>query len=154
MVEVLGWLLVGLMWILTFLYYEKLPDTIPVHYNIAGQIDGYGSKTSLLVLPAVATVLFVGLTILNRFPWIFNYPVKITADNAHRQYSMATGMIRYLKTTIVLVFGYLSYMTMRNSGVNSSGLSMWFLPIVLCLIFLPIVIYLIKAFRSSDSGKD
>jgi uncharacterized membrane protein len=37
---------------------------IPIHWNIAGQIDGYGSKFSLLLMPIIATAGYalIGLT--------------------------------------------------------------------------------------------
>ena len=67
-------------------YWPRLPASVPVHFNAAGQIDGYGSKLSLLAFPAIFTVMFVVLSALERVPWIYNYPWRITPENAARQY--------------------------------------------------------------------
>jgi len=80
--EIIGWLLIISVWGLTITNYANLPETIPTHYNGAGQADGFGGKATILTLPLIATVLFVGLTILNKFPHIFNYPTNITQDNS------------------------------------------------------------------------
>lgn len=118
--EILGWTSVLAIWVLTITNYTSLPDTIPIHYNGAGQADGFGGKVNILTLPLIATVLFVGLTILNKFPHIFNYPTNITADNALRQYTSATRLIRYLKFIIVVIFGLISIQTIRNVNGQTS----------------------------------
>lgn len=45
-----------------------LPDTVPAHYNAAGEVDRFGSKYEQLLLPAFITLLTVGflLTILKK----------------------------------------------------------------------------------------
>jgi hypothetical protein len=36
--------------------YNKLPDTIPTHFDIAGKPDAWGAKSSLFLLPLSATI--------------------------------------------------------------------------------------------------
>src|SRR5690625_5755649 len=40
--------------------YAALPDQIPVHFNLAGEPDGWGSRSSILVLAGTGLVLVVG----------------------------------------------------------------------------------------------
>ncbi|OYQ33922.1 hypothetical protein CHU92_12600 [Flavobacterium cyanobacteriorum] len=147
-VEIIGWLLIFAVWILTIINYQSLPDIIPTHYNGAGVADGFGDKWMILTLPIVATVLFVGLTILNKFPHIFNYPAEITADNALRQYTNATRLIRYLKVIIVIIFGLIAFQTIRHANGQTEGLGIWFLPMTMGLIFIPLIYYLIKSTKT------
>ena len=63
-----------LLWALAVWSYFHLPDIVPVHYNLAGQVDRYGEKGSVLVLSLAATVLFGGLTALCRFPHALKLP--------------------------------------------------------------------------------
>lgn len=37
-------LLVLGMFIAAFLIYPKMPDMVPIHWNIQGEVDGYGSR--------------------------------------------------------------------------------------------------------------
>ena len=85
--EIIGWLSIIAIWILTITNYKSLPDIILIHYNGAGHVNGFGGKAYILTLPLTATILFVGLTILNRFPHFFNYPRKVTKENAKFQYT-------------------------------------------------------------------
>lgn len=148
--EILGWTSILTIWVLTIINYTNLPDTIPIHYNGAGQADGFGGKTTILTLPLIATVLFIGLTILNKFPHVFNYPTNITQDNALRQYTNATRMIRYLKFSIVIIFGLIAFKTIQNANGEADGLGIWFLPLTLGLIFIPMTLYIIKTLKTKQ----
>ena len=148
--EILGWTSILAIWVLTITNYTNLPNTIPIHYNGAGQADGFGGKATILTLPIIATVLFIGLTILNKFPHIFNYPTNITQENALRQYTNATRLIRYLKLIIVVIFGLIAFKTIQNASGEADGLGIWFLPLTLGLIFIPLTYFVVKSFRDKQ----
>ena len=147
-VEILGWFVFLAIWIFTISSYSSLPDTIPIHYNGVGKADGFGDKINILLLPFIATILFVGMTIANKFPHVFNYPTKITEENAFRQYTNATKMMRYLKLIIVVLFSLIALKTIQGTRGNSSGLGIWFLPLTMCLIFIPLIYFINKSFRT------
>jgi len=149
-IEIVGWLLIIAVWGLTITNYSNLPDSIPTHYNGAGQADGFGGKATILILPLIATILFIGMTILNKFPHIFNYPTNITQDNAFRQYTNATRLIRYLKLIVVFIFGFIAFKTFQNANGEADGLGIWFLPLTLGLIFIPLTYFVIKSFKTKQ----
>jgi uncharacterized membrane protein len=147
LLEAAGWLALAMIWLITIFNYKNLPDTIPTHFNIAGEADNYGNRSAIFFLPVLGTVLFIGMTILNRFPHVFNFPVKITPDNALRQYSMATRLIRVLKLSILVLFILIIYLTTSAALNKLEKLSIWFLPLTLAIIFIPLVLYIIKSFK-------
>lgn len=147
--ELVGWLSIIAVWVLTSLHYNNLPDIIPTHYNALGQADGMGTKATILILPIIATILFIGLTILNMFPHIFNYPTNISNDNALKQYTNATRMIRYLKLTFVVIFGLIVFKTIQNANGQTDGLGLWFLPMTLGLIFIPLTYLIVQSFKKT-----
>lgn len=149
LVELFGWLILLTLWVLTITHYSTLPDTIPTHFNGAGEADGFGRKASIIGLPLIASLLFIGITVLNRYPHIFNYPTAITQDNALRQYTLATRMLRYLKLVLALVFGGIEFMTIQNTTGKAAGLGVWFLPLTLVLIFIPLIYFVIKSVQSN-----
>jgi len=149
-VEIIGWLLVLIIWVFTITNYAKLPETIPIHFNAAGQANGFGGKATILILPLIATVLYIVLTIINKFPQIFNYPTNITEENALAQYTNATRMIRYLKLIIVLIFGLVAFKTIQNANGQTDGLGIWFLPLTLGLIFIPLIYFIVKSFKAKQ----
>lgn len=145
--EVLGWLALIVVWIIPIINYPALPDIIPIHYNGLGEADGFGSKNYIWSLPIIATLLFVGLTLLNRIPHHFNYPKEITEENAEQQYYAATRLMRYIKFIIVVIFGMIVIPTVQFHEGNSSGLGAWFLPLSMALLFVPIIFSVIKMYK-------
>lgn len=146
-VEILGWIILLVLWGWTFTHYSSLPDTIPTHFNAAGEADGFGTKVSIIALPVIASLLFIGITVLNRYPHSFNYPTAITQDNALRLYTLATRMLRFLKLVLVVVFGGIEFMTIQHATGKAAGLGVWFLPLTLVLVFLPLIYFVIKSIK-------
>lgn len=151
-IETMGWIGLISVWIFTLLNYSKLPAQIPIHYNLAGEADSFGSKWYIILLPIVATILFLGMTVLNKYPHRFSYPAIITPHNAVSQYTNATRMIRFLKVSIVLIFGLITYETLKYVDGEVNGLGTWSLPLILVLVFIPIAYFIVLGARR-DSMK-
>lgn len=149
--EFTGKIFLVAMWVLTLYTFLKLPTTIPTHFNASGQADDYGSKLKLLVLPILATIIYFGLTELNKYPHIFNYMIKITEDNAHRQYTIATRMLRYLKLAILLIFSLIILFTYLTTMGVTKGLGFWFLPLTLGLLFIPTIASIVQSFKRENN---
>jgi len=112
-VEVLSLLSVLAAIILYIIYWKIAPEVVPIHYNIYGEVDGYGSKTALLILPISSVLIYVGLTILNRYPHIFNFPTTVTEQNALSLYKIATRMVRWLKLLCCFPFVHIIWNEVR-----------------------------------------
>lgn len=147
MLDVIGALGIIVMIALVIAYFGQLPDTIPGHFDYKGKVNGMSGKSVVLVLPAVAVVTFIGLTIGVRFPHLFNYPLPITEQNAERQYKNSALMIRILKTLCVFVFLYLTYATIQNAMGELQGLGVWFTPVALVLVFGTIALFMYRGFK-------
>src|SRR5882757_7317877 len=81
-----------IMLALTVYSFIKSPASVPTHFNNTGQADSYGNKATILILPVLGTIIYFGITWLNKYPHLFNYLTKITMENAQKQYSIATRM--------------------------------------------------------------
>ncbi|MDR0660619.1 MAG: DUF1648 domain-containing protein [Prevotellaceae bacterium] len=147
-VEAVGRAMLFAAWAFTLASYNKLPDIIPTHYNAAGEVDGYGAKATIPLLPFIATILFVGLTIVNRYPRVFNYLIKITEENALRQYAAATRMLRYLKSMLVLLFGYITFKTISMATQESDELNGRVLSLSLGVILIMLAFYIIRSVKT------
>jgi uncharacterized membrane protein len=142
--------LLGLMILAGYViyYFPRLPGTIPSHFNGAGQPDGFSAKASFWMLPGVAVFIYILLSLIVLVPHQFNYSIKITPANALKQYSMAIRLIRYLKAAVIWLFFYITYATVRVVEGKDSGMGLWFLPITLGGILIPLILYFIAAFRN------
>lgn len=146
--DTLGLMLTLSLWGLSIFSFIQLPTIIPIHFNAAGEVDGYGSNSTLIILPILGTLLYIGLSLLNKRPHIFNYIVIITEENAAQQYIYATRMIRFLKISIVLIFNIVILSTYLSSVGFIKGLGLWFIPFIFGLTFIPTAYYIYKSFKT------
>ena len=51
------WLISSLPLVITAVALQFMPDTVPLHYNAAGEIDRWGSKYESLLFPAIALAM-------------------------------------------------------------------------------------------------
>lgn len=54
------------IWDYTFISYRNLPKIIPIHFDFAGNPDGYGQKMVSWLFPLVATLVFGFLLYLSK----------------------------------------------------------------------------------------
>lgn len=145
--ELAGWTVILASWLLVGLSFSKLPDLIPVQYDFQGRVTHWGAKIRIFLLPVISTLLFIGITLLNRHPHLLNYPVNITSRNAFRYYTIATRFNRYVKLLITLVFFIISMRTIEMAHGHSGQFGFWSVPIILVLFVFPMTTLLVYLFR-------
>jgi len=145
------------------LTWSELPATLPTHFDIAGRPNAWGSRASILFLPCVTLVLYAGLGILQRFPWVYNYAVAIGPDNAEAQYRLAIRLLRALKTVLAATFGWIDYATIRaavaatggQDKADGVGLGPFMLPAFLAIMALVVISFVVASIRHpSREDKD
>lgn len=139
------------MWAFTFYAYLKSPTTIPTHFNASGQADNYGNKLTLFILPVLATIINFGLTKLNKYPQFFNYITKITEENAEKQYTTATRILRFLKLAILVIFSLIILFTYLTTIGVTNGLGFWFLPLTSGLLLILATISISQSFKKNNN---
>ena len=149
--ELISKVFLVVMWGLTVYTFLKLPAIIPIHFNASGQVDNHGNKQTLLILPILATIIYFVLTQLNKYPHIFNYMTKITEDNAQKQYTIATRMLRFLKLAILVIFSLIILFTYLTTIRVTNGLGIWFLPLTFGLLLVPTIIGISQSFKKKNN---
>lgn len=125
----------------TLIVYPELRETIPIHFDGSGQADGFGNKSTLWLLPGIAIVLFLGLFILNRYPHLHNYMVNITPENALKNYTFSTRVLRIVNLLCAILFAFIQYKMIAGAQEKAAELGSWFLPIVIgTSVLLPIIL--------------
>lgn len=137
-IEVLCIILLIILWGLSIANYLLSPEIVAIHFDLKGKPDGHGSKWMLLVLPCIPTLLYFAMGFINKYPHHLNYPVTITVSNAKKQYGIATRMIRLVKLSVILVFTIEVLFSLLITLGISKGLGIFFLPLTLLLLFIPV----------------
>ena len=130
-------------------YWHVLPDRIPTHFDITGSPDAWGPKSTLLLLPGVTALMYVLLTVACRFPHTFNYPVRITPENAQRQYRIALLVMRWFKVEIVGMLAYLEWAWIQVALGRTESLSAaWVMPVFVVVMIATAGLMMVLSYRT------
>lgn len=132
------------------LTFPKLPETVPTHIGVKGQVDGFGNKGTLLAMPIVGFVFYIGLSILQRFPDKFNYPINVTEKNAETLYLLGVKLVRYTKLFMVLItaFGTYEFTELAMGRYMEFGIAIlaWLVALMMVMVFY----YIIKMSKQKE----
>ena len=128
--------------------WKIIPSEIPAHYNVLGEVDRWGSKGEMLILPLIGLLMWIGMTVLEKFPHVYNY-INLTKENAHAQYLNGRLLINVLKNEIVLLFSYITWKSVQVAIGEQDSLGVWFLPVFLIIIFGSMGYFIMKSLRLS-----
>lgn len=122
--------------------WSKIPDKVPMHNDFAGNTDRWGSKLEIIILPIITWIIYIFITIIEKFPQIWNTGVEVTEENKERVYSILLHLISTIKFIVVCVFTYLTVQT-----AVAFELSAWFLPIFILVILGNLLYWIWKLFK-------
>lgn len=121
-------------WLLVLSKFSTLPEQIPSHFNAEGQVDGHGSKGVLFILPALSAILTIGIIILSRYPQSFNFPYRITEENAPFEYRKARILLRVVSVFTNLLLLLLTWDILQAvNGHPGLGVLFWIVFIILLI---------------------
>lgn len=145
----IGWLLIIFNVILVFAFYFQLPEKIPTHFNLRGEANGFGNKSTLWILPIISALVyfFMSSVATKMKPWKFNYPTRVTEKNAPKLYALSIQMMVWLNLGIALMFlaitGEIILKAIQYEGLQ---LGWSFIPLVALITLLPFL-YIFKMFK-------
>ena len=146
--RVAAWVLLEILILGTLIMYTSLPDEIPTHFNAQGEADAYGSKNSVWFILGAFVFMNLLLYIILQYPRYINYPVKVTPENAQKQYYNVVDMTMTLNI-LINVIGLIILFTSVNYDLASKlhlNKSLGFLTI---LCFVVVIYYLLKGYRNA-----
>lgn len=127
------------IWVSIPLCWGSLPEQIPIHFDFAGNANGWGGRASILLMPAIITVTTVIMFVVERFPQTWNTGVKVTPLNQAFVYRTCKDMLVTLELTIALSMAIPHVYTL-----SSAAMPIWVAPVMLVLILGPMVYFLIR----------
>lgn len=137
--EIVTAILTVILWIIAIALYNKMPDTVPTHFNLSGEADGFGSKSIVFILAGLNTLVAILLLTTAYYPQTqIRTPFRIRNN---RQYVPLIRMVRCLAVVCsILLIG----IVIRISG-NPVGTYLF--TAALILLFVVCIFFNIQAYR-------
>ena len=73
-------------------------------------------------------LLYLGLSLVERFPHTYNYPIVVTEQNAPRLYVFGRQVVLALKVIAIGSLTFVFHTSVQVARGEATGLSAWFLP--------------------------
>jgi hypothetical protein len=105
---------------------ERLPARFPIHFDHAGNPDGWGQPSSLLVLPLVTLGVYFLMTIVSQFPRVFKNPLRATDENGSRIEHLTLEMIPWLKMELVWLLAWFQWFSIEAARSGKGVLPEFF----------------------------
>lgn len=134
------------------LFYDSINQDIqiPIHYNLSGEADDWGNATVLWITPILAIVLHTILSIAERCYQKFNYPVKITADNAPYLYQAAVRLIRTLKALFAILFTYINNTSLAQAYGHTCTFSQYIIPAFTLSLLIAVSLFFLRNIQHKE----
>lgn len=95
--------------------YPRLPDTIPTHWNIRGEVDGHGAKHWAVFLMPITMAAF--LTFFWLLPWMSPKDFEIEPF---------ASTFRFIMFTVIALFAYMHGVILLATWKEVHGAGRWF----------------------------
>lgn len=122
------------------LFWGRLPDQIPGHYNGAGEIDRWGDKWELLILPVFGFFMYA---VLSAACWLIGESAR-KRELPHSAYTWISG-------TKLVTIGTFAVLEWHSALARPMGT--WLLPVVIALLAVLMTGFLISALRFARKQK-
>ncbi|WP_303968677.1 DUF1648 domain-containing protein [Sporosarcina ureae] len=128
------------------LQWSQLPERIPAHFGADGEVDRYGNRVELLLLPIIGIAMWVGLGILEKYPHMYNY-INLRPDNVEIHYRYGVLFMNVIKNISTLLFVFLIWQMTDIALAKIATLNMPIFIMILVLLFGSMGIYFYKAMK-------
>jgi|SRR5690625_797693 len=93
--------------------YPKLPDEIPVHFNLHGEADGWGGKGAIFMFPLAIGPILILAYVIGKYSH-FLHSGKLTEADKNRYIHLSQN-IAMINAVIGLTLVYMVWMIKRNA---------------------------------------
>ncbi len=145
--------LIGLILSLTpLLFFNKIDKnvSIPIHYNLYGEIDDWGSRSFLWIIPIIAIAFYIILSLGEKFHKKLNYPIKITKNNAEEVYRIAIQLIRTLKALFLVILAYINNISLAYAYGYNCYFNKFIMPFFIIILLGVVILYYIKIIKYKE----
>jgi hypothetical protein len=118
-----------------------------MHYDFFGEVDKWGSKGIIFSHPIIGAVLWISLTILEKFPHVYNYIINLTEENIEQQYKNGRIMVNVVKNEILIYISYSIWKDVKIAYGHDIAFGTWDLLLSLIILFGSIGFFIVRSFR-------
>jgi|HubBroStandDraft_1064217.scaffolds.fasta_scaffold19207_5 uncharacterized membrane protein len=103
----------------------KLPDKIPTHVDSFGQPDAWSSRSSLEILPVIAVVVFLALTIVAAYSSLAKHAAQQDPASGPPLEALILKLIVSIKAEVLAIFTCMQFSSIHAARHPDEPSSFW-----------------------------
>jgi len=127
---------------------EPLPERIPMHFDAAGNANGWGPPSALIMLPVVAAGIYLLITVISLLPTGIKSKAKLTVESRERIQALARQMLAWIKAEMIGLFLFIQWFILAGIRDGSNKIPAIPPPVFLVAIFATVGWHLVAVFRA------
>ncbi len=131
---------------------HPLPPRIPTHFDISGTPNAWGSPKMLLLLPIVASGVYLLITVLAAIPAAFHYSIRINPENLPGLQEKTRLMISWVKLEMICLFAYVQWSIIQAARDSQWHMSPLLVPVFVVVVFATVGWHLVSILSGAKSG--
>jgi uncharacterized membrane protein len=120
-------LLIVLLAVTGFALYgpNHLPDQIPTHVDSLGQPDAWMARSSLEIVPMIAVVLFIGLTVVSAYSSLAKHAAQVSHESGPPIESLVLNLLAWIKAESMAIFATIQLNATQAARHPEVGTTVW-----------------------------
>ena len=139
--NIVSFVIIAGSFVTVFVMWNSIPNQIPTHFNIAGQIDEYGDKIGIFVILCMGLFFYIFISILYLIVKSLYSKFKVKEENRETVYQIFLGMIVTIKLNFIIIFSIIAVFMIILKPIPS-----WFMEIFPFFHIGTIIFFLILLF--------
>lgn len=124
------------------LCWNSFPEQVALHYNAAGEIDKWGDRITLIILPVIAWLIYGLLAVVGYFPKMWNMPIRITDENRERVFRTTAHFVSILKCAVTVFF-----LIITVCAAYAINMPLWLAVTLICAIVFAVIGFIARLIR-------
>ncbi|HMO38477.1 MAG TPA: DUF1648 domain-containing protein [Saprospiraceae bacterium] len=119
--------------------FELLPDKIPMHTTAGGEVDQWGPKWTIWLMPGINVLILTAIFYFKSRPEILNYPVKVTEENKTALYSKMQRLLLVIGIAVSIVILLVTLQTISHLHTQANTYTQGIILMIALLSLSPIL---------------
>ena len=132
--RILGAVALAAVTIFVVVRWQQIPDSVPSHYNIMGEVDAWSRKSIILFPVGMGWFVYVMMTVLGSLPQAWNTGVRVTTGNRYIVFRILKSMILILNTIISVFLAYMAFTMAKTQPLGPAALILFLIGVALTTV--------------------
>ncbi len=130
----------------------SLPARVPTHFDAVGNANAWGPPSTLWFLPAIATALYLFITLISLLPTRIRKAANLSPECRARMETLTHQMVAWIKLELICLFVWIQWSILDAVRQGEGNLSPLAVPIFIAAILVTMSLHAVAIIHAARAG--